>query len=193
MPLILASGSAIRKKMLEDAGVEFEVVRPDIDEAALKAGKTDPSVIAAELAEAKALSVSERHPEDWVVGSDSVVEMDGRLFDKPQSRADAADHLRGFSGRILRLFSGVALARSGAVEWRHVGFAQLSVRELSDEFIHSYLDAEWPAVGQCVGVFRMEGPGVQLFDNIEGGHFTILGMPLLPLLQILREKELLLS
>jgi septum formation protein len=128
-----------------------------------------------------------------VIGSDSVVSVDGRLFDKPRDRAEAAEHLRFFSGRAMELTSAVALARDGRVEWRHVETATLKVRPLSDEFITAYLDAEWPEVGYTVGVFRLEARGVQLFSSIDGDHFTILGMPLIPLLGALRERELLLA
>jgi septum formation protein len=126
-----------------------------------------------------------------VIGSDSVISVDGRLFDKPKDRAEATEHLRFFSGRAMVLTSAVALARSGVEDWRHVGGAVLQVRPLSDEFIEQYLDAEWPEVGYCVGVFRLEGRGVQLFSDIDGDHFTILGMPLLPLLGALRSRGLL--
>lgn len=189
--LILASGSSIRRKMLEDAGVEFDVVRPEVDEAALKAGMDDGETIALELAKAKAASVSSNRLGDWVIGSDSVVRVDERFFDKPKSREEAADHLRLFSGKPMQLYSAVALARDGAVEWSDVGRAELHVRELSEDFIQSYLDAEWPEVGNCVGVFRIEGPGIQLFDRIIGGHFTIMGMPLIPVLRALRKREIL--
>ena len=189
--LILASGSSIRRKMLEDAGVEFKVVRPNVDEAAIKAEQSEAETVALELAKAKALSVSVGHAGDWVIGSDSVVRVGERLFDKPRSRDEAADHLRNFSGQPLQLTSAVALARDGNVDWSDVGRAELHVRELSEEFIRSYLDAEWPEVGICVGVFRIEGRGIQLFDRIIGGHFTILGMPLIPLLKALRKRGLL--
>lgn len=189
--LILASGSSIRRKMLEDAGVQFEVVRPDVDEAALKAGLDDGETIALELAKAKAAAVSSRRSGDWVIGSDSVVRVEERLFDKPRSREEAADHLRLFSGKPMQLYSAVALAKDGKVEWSDVGRAELHVRELSEEFIQSYLEAEWPEVGQCVGVFRIEGPGIQLFDRIIGGHFTIMGMPLIPVLRALRKRGVL--
>ena len=191
--LILASGSAIRRKMLEDAGVEFEVVRPEIDEEAAKEGKPDLETIAISLAEAKAVAVSKDRPGDWVIGSDSVVSVDGQLFSKPRSREEAADHLRFFSGKKMLLVSAVALARDGQVDWSRLGQAELDVRELSDEFIQSYLEAEWPEVGNTVGVFRLEGRGVQLFDGIGGGHFTILGMPLLPVLKQLRKRGMLQS
>ena len=188
MPLILASSSPIRRQLLTAAGVAFESVSPDIDEAAFKAGRTDPSDIASGLAEAKALAVGGG---DWTIGSDSVASVEGRLFDKPASRAEAVEHLRYFSGRVLRLTSAVALARLGEIDWHHSASATLQVRTLSDAFIQSYLDAEWPEVGYCVGVFRMEGRGVQLFDRIDGDHFAILGMPLIALLGALRERGLL--
>ena len=189
--LILASGSSIRRQMLEDAGVEFEVARPDIDEDAAKTGQTEPDKIAVELAQAKALAVSASRPGDWVIGSDSVVAAGGRLFNKPASREEAAKHLHFFSGKTMQLTSGVALAREGCVDWSDVEVAQLTVRQLSDEFIESYLEAEWPEVGYTVGVFRMEARGVQLFEAIAGDHFTILGMPLIPLLNALRQRGML--
>ena len=139
--VILASGSSIRRKMLEDAGVEFEVVRPDIDEEAEKEGKPDLQTIAQSLAEAKAVKVSRDRPDDWVIGSDSVVAVDGHLFSKPASREEAAEHLRFFSGKTMLLTSAVALARGGEVDWSQFGQAELDVRELSEEFIQSYLDA----------------------------------------------------
>jgi septum formation protein len=189
--LILASGSSIRRKMLEDAGVEFGVVRPDIDEEAEKEGKNSLEAVAKGLAEAKALAVSRDQPGKWVIGSDSVVAVDGRLFSKPRDRQEAADHLRFFSGKKMHLVSAVALARDGEVEWTSLGLAELEVRDLSEEFIGSYLDAEWPEVGNTVGVFRLEGRGVQLFEKITGGNFTILGMPLIPVLRQLRKRGVL--
>jgi septum formation protein len=128
-----------------------------------------------------------------VIGSDSVVTAGGRLFSKPTDRTDAAGHLRFFSGREMLLTSAVALARGGTLDWSHVEAARLQVRPLSDSFIEEYLDAEWPDVGYTVGVFRLEGRGVQLFDRIHGDHFTILGMPLIPLLGALRDRGLLAS
>jgi septum formation protein len=186
LPLILASTSPIRRQLLDAAGVAYAAVAPNVDEAAVKARYADPGQVAGELAAAKALSVSG----EWVIGSDSVVSVDGRLFDKPSDREEAAEHLRFFSGRAMILTSAVALARNGVEDWRHVGSATLHVRPLSDAFIAAYLDAEWPAVGYCVGVFRLEGRGVQLFEEIDGDHFTILGMPLLPLLGELRSRGL---
>ncbi len=185
--IVLASKSASRRAMLGAAGVEFEVRPANVDERALEAQLegTGPGEIALALAEAKALSVDGG---GWpVLGSDSVVSSGGRRFSKPASRAQAAEHLRFFSGRTMQLHSAAAVAHGGAVVWRHADRATLHVRELSDDFIERYLVEEWPEVGQCVGVFRIEGIGVQLFERIEGDHFTVLGMPLLPVLGALRE------
>jgi len=189
LSLILASGSQIRHAMLTAAGVEHRVVRPDVDEGAMKRQLDTAQDIAVELAAAKALAVSRYDPGAWVIGSDSIVEVAGTLFDKPASREQAADHLRKFSGETMYLTSAVALAFRSEVDWRHVETVELDVRSLSDDFIAGYLEAEWPAVGYCVGVFRMEARGVQLFSSIRGDHFTILGMPLLPLLGALRERS----
>jgi septum formation protein len=190
LALILASTSAIRRQMLDHAGIDYEAVKPEVDEALAKTRLSDPAAIAAELAAAKATSI---HRAGWVIGSDSVVEVGGRLFDKPRDRDEAAQHLRFFSDKAMRLTSAVALARDGSVDWVHAETATLAVRRLSDAFIDSYLEAEWPEVGYTVGVFRMEGRGVQLFDRIDGDYFTILGMPLMPLLRALRERGLLAS
>lgn len=191
MTLILASTSSIRRQMLDAAGVEYEPVRPNVDEDSVKQRLSDASKIPSELAAAKAMSIDS--DDDWIIGSDSVVAVEGQLFSKPRDRADAADHLRFFSGKEMLLTSAVALARGGAVDWSHVETARLKVRPLSETFIQSYLDAEWPEVGYTVGVFRLEARGVQLFSSIDGDHFTILGMPLLPLLGALRERGLLLA
>src|SRR5690348_1046738 len=172
--------------MLDAAGVDYEAARPAVDEEELKLGLGDAREIALRLAEAKAVSV----PGQWVIGSDSVVTCGERLFSKPRDRADAAEHLRFFSGKPLLLTSAVALSHGGTLDWSHVETATLEVRQLSEDFIRDYLDAEWPEVGYTVGVFRLEARGVQLFSGIEGDHFTILGMPLLPLLGALRDRGL---
>jgi septum formation protein len=190
LALILASTSAIRRQMLDAAGVSCEAVKPEVDEDSVKTRLTDAAEIASELAAAKASSIVRN---DWVIGSDSVVSAGERLFDKPRDRGEAAEHLRFFSGKTMHLTSAVALARGGRVDWRHVETAGLQVRPLSDAFINAYLDAEWPEVGYTVGVFRLEARGVQLFEHIDGDHFTILGMPLIPLLRALRERGLLLA
>lgn len=191
MALILASTSPIRHQMLDHAGVVFSVEPANIDEAGEKARHLVPQTLASALAQAKALAVSNRRGGNWVIGSDSVVCVDGRLFDKPRDREDAARHLRLFSGKTIVLTSAIALARDAQIEWSCCDSATLDVRPLSDAFIEEYLDLEWPEVAYCVGVFRLEGRGVQLFDSIDGNWFTILGMPLLPLLGALRERGLL--
>ena len=189
MDLILASTSPIRKALLADAGVAFRAEAPAVDEEALKAGhEGSDAELAGALAEAKGLAVSERFGEALVIGSDSLVSVEGRRFSKPRNRGEAAEHLRFFSGRVMELTSAVALAQDGAVQWRHAGTARLQVRDLGEAFIAAYLEAEWPEVAYCVGVFRLEARGVQLFETIEGDHFTILGLPLLPLLGALRER-----
>lgn len=193
MPLILASSSSIRRDMLRSAGVEFEIVPSSVDESAAKARLSAASDIAAELAAAKAIAISVIRPDDWIIGSDSVVSVAGRTFDKPRDRGEAAEHLRFFSGKPMILTSAVALARGQELDWRHVATATLYVRPLSEAFIVAYLDAEWPEVGHTVGVFRLEAHGVQLFSSIEGDHFTILGMPLIPLLGALRDRGLLIA
>jgi len=187
--IVLASKSASRRTMLGAAGVVFDVRPAAIDERALEAQMADagPGEVALALAEAKALSVyGQGRP---VLGSDSVVAVDGRRFSKPASRAQAAEHLRFFSGRTMELYSAAAIVTGGALRWSHVARATLQVRRLSDKFIESYLAAEWPEVSQCVGVFRIEALGVQLFESIEGDMFTVLGMPLLQVLGALRELE----
>ena len=181
--------------MLDAAGVPFEGVPAAINERALEADMagSDPDEIAQALAAAKAAAVSELRPGEWVLGSDSLIEVAGRRFDKPASRADATDHLRAFSGRTMTLHSAAALAKDGRIDWVEGDFARLTVRELSEDFIAAYLDAEWPAVSGCVGVFRIEGQGVHLFERVIGDQFTVLGMPLLPALAALRERGLLLA
>ena len=193
--ILLASNSASRKAMLKAAGVAFASEGADVDERALEAEMdgAEPAEIAQALAAAKAAAVSANKPDALVLGSDSLVEVDGNRFDKPTSRENAADHLRSFSGKVMALHSAAALARGGQIIWVGSDFARLRVRELSDDFIEAYLDAEWPAVSYCVGVFRIEGPGVQLFESIAGDQFTVLGMPLLQVLEALREEGVLLG
>lgn len=190
MALILASTSSIRAQMLDQAGIAYRIEAPQLDEQPIKQRHYgDPASLALRLAEAKAQSITSGSGE-LVIGSDSVISVDGKRFSKPRDRAEAAEHLAAFSGRTMLLSSAVALVGAGKVEWSHADSARLAVRSLSTSFIASYLDAEWPEMSYCVGVFRMEGRGVTLFDAIEGNHFTILGMPLLPLLGALREREM---
>lgn len=191
--LVLASQSASRRAMLTEAGVPFSARAADVDERGIEAEMygAAPDQIALALARAKALAVARHEDEAWVLGSDSLVTVEGRRFDKPRGRAEAAEHLAFFSGKVLELHSAAALARNGHTYWDHADVARLKVRHLSDTFIDSYLAAEWPAVSGCVGVFRIEALGVQLFESIEGSHFTVLGMPLLPVLAALRVRGVL--
>lgn len=180
--------------MLAAAGVPFEAAPAHVDEDAVKAAMAGahPRDLADRLAELKAVKVSGQLPGAPVLGSDSLVALaDGRLLSKPESRDEAAGHLRAMSGAAHDLWSAAVVAEDGRPVWRHVERARLHVRPLSDGFIERYLDAEWPAVAGCVGAFRIEGPGVQLFAAVEGSHFTILGMPLLPVLDHLRARGVL--
>lgn len=193
MPLVLASKSASRRAMLEAAGIAFEAQAADIDERALEAEMADADAgeVAQALAAAKAVAVSERDCHRLVLGSDSLVEVGGIRFDKPASHEQAAEHLRFFSGKVMHLHSAAALAADSRITWIGHSMASLHVRQLSDEFVEAYLNAEWPEVGACVGVFRIEARGVQLFDRIIGDQFTVLGMPLLQVMAALRERGVL--
>lgn len=193
--LILASRSASRRAMLDAAGVTYSAVPADIDERAIEEElrEASPPEIAEALSVAKAAALAELHPEALVLGSDSLVVVAGKRFDKPTSRSDAAEHLRFFSGKTLELHSAAALVRADTCEWSHADCASLKVRDLSDAFIEHYLEAEWPEIGYTVGCFRIEAMGVQLFQQITGDQFTVLGMPLLPVLTALRDEGVLLT
>lgn len=189
--IVLASTSASRRAMLTAAGVAHEALPALVDEDAVKAslGEVAPRDLADALAEMKALKVSARVPGTLVLGGDSVVAIeDGTLLDKPVDRADAEKHLKLLSGKRHDLYSAAVIAENGRAVWRHVDRARLWVRPLSDAFIAEYLDAEWPAIAGCVGCYRVEGPGVQLFSRMEGSQYTILGMPLLNILDYLRTR-----
>ncbi|MDR6789074.1 septum formation protein [Sphingomonas sp. BE138] len=192
--LILASQSASRTTMLAAAGVPFTAEPAYADEAALKAAMAGrhPRDVADALAELKALKVSARHPGHLVLGSDSLAVLDdGTILDKPTSRDEARDHLTRMSGKRHDLVSAAVIAENGRPVWRIVDKAKMFVRPLSPAFIETYLDAEWPAIAGCVGCYRIEGPGAQLFARIDGSQFTVLGMPLLPVLDYLRVRQVL--
>ena len=193
--LILASKSASRRAMLDAAGVAYDAMPADIDERAVEQSLhgASPPEIAEALSVAKAAALAERYPDALVLGSDSLVVVDGRRFDKPTSQENAGEHLRFFSGKVMELHSSAALVRGDTCEWSHADIAKLHVRELSDQFIEHYLGREWPEIGYTVGCFRIEAMGVQLFDRIEGDQFTVLGMPLIPVLGALREQGVLLA
>lgn len=187
--IVLASQSGSRKAMLAAAGVDFIAAPAPVDERALEAqlAGAPADKVADELARAKALAASPAQPGRVVLGSDSLVVVEGRRFDKPASREDAAEHLRFFSGRTMELHSAAALVRDGEVLWSGGDVARLKVRGLSEAFIADYLAHEWPEVSYCVGAFRIEARGPQLFEAIEGDQFTVLGMPLLKVLGALRD------
>lgn len=191
MSLVLASQSASRRAMLSAAGVAFDATFAGVDEDAAKVALRHlaPRDLADALAELKAVKVSARMPGHLVLGSDSMVVLDdGTILDKPVDRADAAAHLRAMSGKRHDLWSAAVIAENAQPIWRHVERAKMHVRPLSDAFIETYLDAEWPVIAGCVGCYRIEGPGAQLFARIEGSQFTVLGMPLLNVLDFLRVR-----
>ncbi len=192
--LILASQSASRTAMLSAAGVPFTAEPARADEAAVKEAMAGqhPRDIADALAQLKAMKVSARHPGHLVLGSDSLAVLDdGTILDKPTSREEAFDHLTRMSGKRHDLVSAAVIAENGQPVWRVVDKAKMFVRPLSPAFIDTYLDAEWPAIAGCVGCYRIEGPGVQLFSRVEGSQFTVLGMPMLPVLDYLRTRKVL--
>jgi septum formation protein len=190
--LILASGSAARRQMLSNAGLAFDVVPADIDEDAVRdvmlAAAPHPQ-IAVVLAETKALSVAAAHPDAIVIGSDQILSTGDQILSKPGSREGARATLRTLSGRTHWLHSAVAIAVGDDLKWRTVESAALTVRALTDADIERYLDAAGEAIFGCVGAYQIEGAGVQVFERVTGDHFTIMGMPLLPLLAQLRRMD----
>ena len=195
MRLLLASQSAARRRMLEAAGVPFEAVAAPLDEEAAKAGLAaagfEPRDTAEMLAELKAKSVA-ADEETLVLGADQVLELaDGAMLSKPGSRAEALAQLRALSGRPHRLHSSAVIAERGERCWGTTESVTLHVRPLGEAFLESYLDREYEAVAGCVGSYRVEGMGAQMFASIEGSHFAVLGLPLLPLLAFLRTRGVL--
>jgi septum formation protein len=191
--LILASQSRARQMLLAGAGIAFEAVPADIDERAVQAasGLTTPGDIAALLAREKALFVSSRRPGKYVIGADQTLALANRLFSKPAGRAQAAEQLHALAGRTHELHSAVAVARDGKILFSDVAIARMTMRAMDQDGIDAYLDTAGEAVTSSVGAYQLEGLGVHLFERIEGDHFTILGLPLLPLLAFLRSERLL--
>ncbi len=191
--LLLASQSAGRAQMLHDAGLDFTVEPASLDEAALTAALQaegqSPRNIADALAEAKALKLSARRPGQLVIGADQLLALDdGSLLAKPATPSDAEAQLARLSGQRHRLLSAVVVAENGTVLWRHIGEASLWVRPLGAAFIAAYVAKYWDRIRWTVGCYEVEGAGVQLFTRTEGDRWTIIGLPLLPLLGWLRER-----
>jgi len=191
--LILASKSAARRAMLEGAGVPFSAQVADVDEDAVKAthDPADPAGLAIELARVKALAVSRHDPEAWVLGADQTLAFAGGLVSKAPSMAAARAQLAAMRGRSHQLHSGAALARDGQVVWSGVDSVTMRMRDFSDAFLDAYLAAEGEGLLGSVGSYRLEGMGAQLFEAVEGDYFTVLGLPLWPVLAELRRTGVL--
>lgn len=189
--LILASQSPFRRMLMENAGLSFSAMAADIDERAVEAELAhlapSPSDVALHLAEAKARDVARRNPGHIVIGSDQTLSLDDRVFHKPRDLADAREHLRALSGRTHALNSAIALSLDGEMRWRHVSTAWLTMRSLSDAFIDRHVARVGDKALSSVGAYQLEGEGIQLFEKIEGDYFTIIGLPMLPLLAQLRK------
>lgn len=189
--LVLASGSRFRKAMLEAAGVDIDVMPATIDERAVEETLANtgasPEDVAQVLAEAKALDVSERQPGRLVLGCDQTLSLGEELFHKPEDMEAARRHLLKLSGKTHQLNSAAVLARNGETIWRHVGIARLTMRQLDPGFVGRHLARVGPVALNSVGAYQIEGEGIQLFERIEGDHFTIVGLPLMPLLKELRK------
>lgn len=188
-PLVLASKSASRRRLLEAAGIPLEIDPAEIDERAVEqsqAAKAGAKEVAVLLAREKALATAVRHPKGVVLGADQTLALGERRFSKPPSRKAAAVQLAELSGKTHELHSAVAVAREGKIAFEAVTTARLTMRPLSSAFIEAYLDAAGERVSTSVGAYQLEGLGIHLFEKIEGDHFTILGMPLFPLLAYFR-------
>jgi len=192
-PLILASQSRARQMLLANAGIDFETKPAGIDERALQQSSrlSAPADIAALLARKKAVAVSKQEPGRYVVGADQTLALGKHLFNKPSGRAQAAEQLRALAGRTHELNSAIAVARGGKIMFADVAVAWMTMRSVSEAEIAAYLDRAGEAVTSSVGAYQLEGLGVHLFERIEGDHFAILGLPLLPLLVFLRSEQLL--
>lgn len=189
--IILASGSASRRALLAGAGVDARSIKPNVDEDAAKAAMRHDGVSvrdqAMHLAELKAIKVSRTTP-GLVIGGDQMLNLDGTAFDKPANMQAAGDHLRKLSGKTHTLETAIVIAENGVPVWRHLSRPKLSIRILTEKFIETYIDACGDALLSTVGAYQLEGCGAQLFTQIEGDYFSILGLPLLPLLDYLRQR-----
>jgi septum formation protein len=190
--LILASTSPTRQRMLLAAGLTVQAIAPRVDEdtirQSLEADGATPRDIADALAETKAQRISDRNPDAIVIGCDQVLEFQGKAWSKPQTAEQAHDQIARLSGQTHKLLSAVVLYQNQQPIWRHVATARLTMRDLGAEFLSDYIQQNWPGIGACVGGYKVEEQGIRLFSAIEGDHFTILGLPLLPLLSYLAQR-----
>jgi septum formation protein len=191
-PLILASQSGARKMLLANAGLAFEAVTADIDERGIQAASklSNPREIALLLAREKAKAVAAQRPGSYVIGADQTLALGDRLFNKPAGRVQAMAQLRDLAGNSHTLNSAVVVARDGKIVFEDVSVARMIMRHMSEAELAAYLDAAGDAVTTSVGAYQLEGLGIHLFERIEGDHFTVLGLPLLPLLAFLRSEQL---
>jgi septum formation protein len=191
--LVLASKSGARQALLASAGFDFEAIPADLDERKIQydSGLSEPGQIALLLAREKALAVSSARPERMVIGADQTLALGSQLFTKPAGRTQATDQLRMLAGKTHELHSAIAVACNSRTLFETISVARMTMRELTETEIEAYLDAAGTAVTTSVGAYQLEGLGVHLFERIEGDHFTILGLPLLPLLAFLRSEKLL--
>jgi septum formation protein len=189
-PLILASRSSARRALLEGAGVAVEVLPADVDERGLEAKSPlqAPVAIATLLAREKALATARHRRGRLVLGADQILSLEGRRFAKPADRSAARAQLRALSGRTHELYSAIAFAEDATVQFEHVAVARLTMRPLSDRFLETYLDAVGGAATASVGAYQLEGLGIQLFERVDGDYFTVLGLPLMTVLDFLRRR-----
>lgn len=194
IPLILASGSQVRARLLADAGVPFEVKVSAVDEARAKENFPDPSngtALAQELARLKAEAVAKKFPNHFVLGADQVLTCEGRQFDKAETRHQAAENLKFLRGKMHTLHSAVCIVKNGELIWSYNDDAHLTMRDFTDAFLTDYLEAAGDTILRSVGCYLLESTGTQLFDKIDGNYFTILGLPLLPVLEFARLQGIL--
>lgn len=191
-PLTLASTSAIRLQLLQNAGLDVTALPARIDEDSIRNGleaeAAKPRDIADALAEMKAAKLSARHPDALVLGCDQVLDHRGHVFAKPRNLDDARSQIQALRGQTHSLLSAAVLYDGGQPIWRHIGEARLTMRAISDSYLEDYLQRNWPAISHSVGGYLLEAEGVRLFDRIDGDYFTILGLPLLPLLSYLATR-----
>jgi len=187
--LILASGSPIRAKLLQQSGIDFEIVTAAVDEDMMKAAMLSEQAphrdIADKLAEIKALKVSQKNPENLVLGCDQILSYDGQVFSKPKDQSDLREQLMALKSGTHELFSAAVICQNAQPIWRFIGKARLTMRDFSETFLDNYIAENWKLVENCVGGYQIEGNGIRLFHRVEGDYFSVLGMPLLEIMNFL--------